>query len=235
MGYEYSNWQGLIEQLVRLFSRHGYQSFSITNYPWTKFSKWREIDEKLIRKYCCDRSAMQRYRSKKKGVCSFRFLRWKSIAIILKTDGELPKGIVLDDKFHSIKSTPLRVQISEVVQEQKEWSHDITLEIVKIGGKVSVRLSEATINGLMEKFKECAKTAKLENKPRILISAYDRLNGFPSFSLLLKQKRKLKKYCIRLTKLYGLPINENSFRFMAVRVHHPQTKQPEESGSEEVS
>ena len=88
MVYETGNWQGFLEQIIRLLSRHGYSYFSLSQYPSSKFYKWGEIDKKLIAKYNAGQTSMQRYRARKKGLCSYYFIRWNQYAIVFKSTGQ---------------------------------------------------------------------------------------------------------------------------------------------------
>lgn len=209
VNYEYNGWQEFVAACVRLLSRSGYKSFSLSNYPLSKKMKWREIDIKLMKKYQASGGSMRRYRAKLKGYCTFFFIRWHNVAVIFRSAGELPPGIVLDDTFYSIAKHPLKIQISE----------DVHLEIVQsdVSGRITAKLSEETYRNIKAKLYWAAKYAKSSNNKANLLKAFDKMNGFPAFKGICQQKSRLKRYCIVLAKRHGMEITDKDFRFVISR------------------
>lgn len=214
MAYEDGNWQAFLEQIIRLVSRHGYQNFSLSMYPLTKFSKWGDIDKKLIAKYHTDFTTMQRYRARKKGYCAYYFLRWKQYAILFKSTGQVPPGIIQDDIFFSIAKHPVNIRIGE----------SVVVQIVQSDGRTTAKLSEETYKGLKSKLFYAANDAQKKRNPKPLENEYNKLNGLPCWRGILQQKSRLKRYCAKLAKERGISLNTSNLRFRILRQPHKKTE-----------
>jgi len=203
MVYEDESWQSFLEQIIRLISRHGYPYFSLSIYPLTKFSKCLEIDKKLIAKYHADSTTMQRYRSRKKGFCSYYFIRWKQYAILFRSTGQVPPSIVQDDTFLSIATHSLKIRIGE----------SIVVQIVQNDGRTTAKLDEETYKGLKAKLFYAANDAQKKRSAKPLVTEYNKLNGLPTWRGILQQKSRLKRYCAKLANERGVTLNTSDLRF----------------------
>lgn len=221
MVYQDGDWQGFLEQIIRLLSRHGYLHFSLSIYPSSKFYKCLEIDKKLIAKYNAGQTTMQRYRARKKGFCSYYFLRWKEYAILFKSEGLVPPGIKEDDTFLSIKKHVINIRIGD----------SVIVQIVQNNGKTTAKLDEDTCKGLKAKLFYAANAAQKNKMPKILETEYNKLNGLPCWRGILQQKSTLKRYCVKLAKERGIKLEESDLRFKILRHKHKQ----KETQTEEVS
>lgn len=221
MVYQDGDWQAFLEQIIRLLSRHGYSHFSLSMYPLKKFSVWCEIDKKLIAKYRADSSTMQRYRARKKGFCSFYFVRWEQYAIIFRSSGDVPPGIKMDDTFLSIAKHPINIRIGE----------SVTVQIVQNNGRTTAKLDEDTCKGLKAKLFCAANAAQKAKSSKILETEYNKLNGLPCWRGILQQKSTLKRYCTKLAKERNIKLEESDLRFKILRHKH----KPKETQTEEVS
>ncbi|CVK19214.1 hypothetical protein [Sporomusa sphaeroides] len=210
MVYEDGAWQAFLEQIIRLVSRHGYQNFSLSMYPLTKFSKWGGIDKKLIAKYHADSTTMQRYRARKKGYCAYYFLRWKQYAILFKSTGQVPPGIIQDDIFLSISRHSINIRIGE----------SVVIQIVQNDGRITAKLDEKTYKGLKSKLFYAANDAQKKRNAKPLEIEYNKLNGLPCWRGILQQKRRLKRYCTKLAKERRVTLNASNLRFRILRQPH---------------
>jgi len=184
MGTRYlaASWQGLVQYVVYLVSR-GYYFYHITYFPLKKKDKFEEIDRKLIGKYKTYLSKFQRYRRKAKGLANFAYVRWHNIAIILHTPGEIEEGIVYDDQFHDIRERPLEIKVS-----------DLTALVIRIiDGRVTVRLSRETYEGLRIVLYETAKT----KDKQLMLNEFRKIDAFPSWAGIFEQKKNLARYLVK--------------------------------------
>ena len=207
MVYETGNWQGFLEQIIRLLSRHGYSYFSLSQYPSSKFYKWGEIDKKLIAKYNAGQTSMQRYRARKKGLCSYYFIRWNQYAIVFKSTGQVPPMTNQDDTFLFIAKHVINIRIGDTV----------IVQIVQSNGKTTAKLNEETYKGLKSKLFYAANDAQKKRSVKPLVTEYNKLNGLPAWRGILQQKSRLKRYCEKLAKERGISLNSSDLRFRTRR------------------
>lgn len=225
--YLCKRWQGLLEMMVNLIG-NGYYDVHITYLPEKKMDKWKNIDEKLIRKYKADLTKDQRYQRKKKGLAHFRYLRWENIAIIMHTPGDIispgdmPKFkdkfnqkqlemyvIEMDDRFTDVRQNPIFLRISD------EVIFDIRLLPKKEKGKnvATVRFAKSMIKDIKADLEENL-AARAKNK---VLYLYGMLNGVPAWRGIIIQKRALKRFILQRAKKHHVTFKEedlylNDFR-----------------------
>ncbi|WP_242230525.1 hypothetical protein [Bacillus cereus group sp. BfR-BA-01491] len=189
--YELDSWQALLQQLVVNCSKQcKYYFWHITYFPVNKKDKWREIDEKLIERYETRTTKDQRNRMRKKGLARFYYMRWENIAIILHTEGVVPDGMI-QDKFYDIRKKPIQIFISDLV----------SFDIQNLNNKIEVKLAEETYQTIKEELKNVAKSA---NNIRKIKNTYNKVNGFPAYSGIIKQKKELAKFLVKQTKKHNI-------------------------------
>lgn len=193
--YLIGKWQAFIQQIVYLVGR-GYKEYCLVLYPTGKEHKYKNIDEKLISKYQCDLNKNQRYYRKQKGYANYIFLRYKGIAIILKTGGKIHSKINEDDVFLEVSKQPIPIEISE----------NMTLEI---------RVAQERIVASNEKAKEDEKNRKGNKKKRkkrtivkehISVYLAQKIYDDVLFTCLeLLDAKRFKQMCTTFNNLNGLP------------------------------
>jgi len=207
--YLCDSWQGLLQQLVYLVGR-GYIYWHVTYFPMNKQKKWEQIDEKLIKKYGTDKSKWQRSRLKVKGMANFMYLRWKQIAVILHTNGDLPEDFSLNDPFSDIRYRHLTLKISELTSFdiqyiQKSGYQDYT---------VTVRFSKEMYRGLKDELYEVSKI----KDPNLMKKTFEKINGFPAWAGIVSQRRFLAKYLVKQARKNDVKLNESELKIKDRRV-----------------
>lgn len=207
INYRCRSWQGFLQQLVYLISR-GYYYYCKVEYPLSKKEKWEKTDLKLIRKYNCNKSKFQRARLKNKGIANFYFIRYGHFAFILHTGGELLKDILKDDIFYDCRNKKTRMTIPVKT---------ITFTIMPPGDPnhkgVTVRLSKESYRDMKENLKSVCQS----RNRHLIIKEYDKLNGIPAWSGIIKQKRMLANYTVSQAKKNLIKIQKNELRIYTRR------------------
>lgn len=192
------SWQGFLQLIVLLVS-NGYWHYCLTHLPEKKRDKWTTVDEKLCRRYP-PLSKWQRARKKKNGYANFYYFRWEAMAMIMHTDG-VTNG-PLEDIFLDVRRNPIPIVISSLTtflvspEQNGDKKH------------ISVRLDRATYKGIKETLYEIAKT---KDKRKIWIE-FNKLNGFPAYRDIIRQKQQLATYASKQAKRNQLQIEPNFFR-----------------------
>lgn len=185
--FEIISWQGLLQYVSKNLISRGYYYWHLTELPIHKQNKWGEIDKKLITKYQTNKTKFQRHRRKAKGEANFIYVRWGKLALIFHTEGAVPDDVDYSDNFFDIRQSPIFLQVG-----------DETTFVIELAGngKAHIKLDKDTYQGL----KACIfNTAKRQN-PEILKRTFQIVNGFPSYSGILKQKKMLRDYCVKQAK-----------------------------------
>lgn len=182
--YEIISWQGLLNYITKSLVSRGYYFWHLTKLPISKQHKWGQIDEKFIGKYNTNIDKFKRHRKKAKGEANFIYIRWEDYAFVFHTVGEISAEITYDDTFYDIRQDPIFLKIS-----------DMTGFVIEINsnGVTSVRLGKDTYQGFKAMLHN---TAKRKN-PELLKDVFSMINGFPSFSAILKQKYALRDFAVR--------------------------------------
>ncbi|MFJ7599604.1 hypothetical protein ACIQYJ_31205 [Methylobacterium fujisawaense] len=234
--YEVASYQGLLDILMRMFSR-GYYYYHVVELPEAKREKWSNIDQKLIKKYLTDQSKFQRYRRKKNyNAASFFYVRWNELSFILHTDGEVLDDIDYSDKFLDIRVKPLKIPVSTVVFVMNYFHYDKKMKekITKKGGnvdeknaKVTVHLSEETRKGHLDVLYHVFNTM---NKRKV-IHEFEKMNGYPCWRGIVAQKRAIQHWMFREAEKRGIPFTDEekkSIRFTDKRKPVSIYKEPVE-------
>jgi hypothetical protein len=192
--YLCGHWKNFLYALTTNIAQ-GYWYFSQFQYPLKKENKWEKIDLKLLRKYPCAISKDKRYRRKKKGLANYRFFRWQSQAIFLRTEGIL-EDVKDDENWKKLEGKEkIVVQVGQ-----------LEFEIRSINKKTSIKLSRESYRSIKTNIIE-----KIEKKNIFLleyaIEIYKRLWNIPNYKFLYIQKQKIKEEMIK-----------------AVQKHYPQNK-----------
>lgn len=198
--YELDSWQALLQQLNNLVSKQcKYYFWHLTYLPVTKKHKWLDIDKKLIERYQTNKTPKQRISIRKKGFARFVYLRWEHIVFILHTEGQIPEGRE-QDKFFDIRQKPIVFEISDLVG----------FEIQISMGKNLIKLNDNTFNTIKEELRLIAKSADIKKMRR----AFHKLNGFPAWSGIIKQKMNLAKFLVKEARKYN--VNSTCFTYSSL-------------------
>lgn len=181
--YLIGEWVAFVQQVQFLVSR-GYYEFHLVHYPVSKQQKFLKIDNKLITKYNANLNKDKAYYNKKKGYCNFKFLRHEALGILLKTDGNLNKNIMMDDKFINIKEEKIRIQIGETL-------------VLLIGydekGAITVFMDKKTYRTVKVTCFQYIESKKFNRA----IETFNALNALPSWGGIVSQKIKMKEQIIK--------------------------------------
>ncbi|MBM7693529.1 hypothetical protein JOC77_002969 [Peribacillus deserti] len=197
--YLVTSWQALLQMIVNLCGK-GYYHYHLTELPVSKQSKWGEIDKKIIKKYKTNKSKWQRHRIKAKGVANFYYLRWQNIMVILHTQGSVSDEIVYDDRFSDIRQSPIYLKISEM----SAFRIQLTRE-----HKVRVYLTKDTYRGLKDILYNASKTGNIYR----MAQTFNIINGFPAYSGIIEQKKRLANYLISQAKRNNVHLSWRNLRF----------------------
>ena len=197
--YLIDNWQAFLQQIVFL-TGIGYKHYCLITYPLEKEHKYKNIDEKMINKYDCHFNRNRKYTRKQKGYANYSFLRYKNIAIVLKTEGKVHEKIKEDDVFKSSKMEPISITITDLT----------TLEVRNSKNGVSVYLSQDTYDNVLGRCLECLDDARF-NQMYVL---FNNLNGLPAWSGIVYQRFNMVKALRAAAKRRNVfkQINFNKFQ-----------------------
>jgi hypothetical protein len=192
------------QQIVTLVG-HGYSQYCLTIYPEKKRLKWLEIDRKIIDKHETDLGKDQRYRRQVKGFANCIFLRWESIAVILRTPGEFNQG---DDTFYDVSDKPLIIQVGETLR----------LKIVPVGsrGRCTVYIDKTVFRELKAELMDHCR----HHRRDVLLKRFQGLNGIPAFSGITQQKSGLVTSIVKEGNLHGLKLLRKDFPIYTARKIH---------------
>lgn len=191
--YLCKNWQYFIQQILYLANR-GYYYFHVVNLPIAKQDKWEQIDCKLINKYHINKSKFQRSRQKAKGIANFYYYRCSSVAVILHTEGKIDEKFNYDDKFEDMrKNKKLIINVSEDIQLEVSLNKD---KSTKEHNSYTIRFTDKCLSSIMIHLEI---VVKRKNKANI-IKEFNRLNGIPAYSGIVKQRVKLGKWLVGCCK-----------------------------------
>jgi len=195
MKYLCANWQGFLQMIVYLCSR-GYNFYCLTLFPIKKKQKWEAVDKKLIERYRCNLSKFQKARKKKKGVANFAYLRWENHSLIMHTKGIIE--VKVEDQFKDVKKIPILIRVSD----------NIEIKVYNDDGKYTCRLSKDSYRGLKSVLWDIAKTKNLTK----IKKEWDKLNGLPTYSGILEQKKLLRKYLVKQARKHQVKLSESDLR-----------------------
>lgn len=200
INYLCNSWQFLLQQLVYQISK-GYYYYHVGTIPMNKASKCKQIDEKIIRKYNIDLSKYQRSRKKVKGLANFYYLRWRNIFIILHTEGDFEKELILNDEFKDIRDKKkkldrLQIRISDNISFEISLKH----KTGQTDRAVTISFDRASMQNLNTELSELVQYKKLNEIEKF----FTRLSGIPAWSGITQQKAVLLGNLYKYAKEYGL-------------------------------
>lgn len=198
--YELDSWQALLQQLNNLVNKQcKYYFWHLTYLPISKKDKWLDIDLKLIQRYQSNKTAKQRISIRKKGYARYAYLRWENIVFILHTEGQIPEGME-QDKFFDIRKKSISFDISDLVG----------FEIQNSKGKTIIKLADETYKTIKEELSIVAKSADIFK----MKNTYNKLNGFPSWSGIINQKKDLAQFLVKESRKYN--VNSKKFVYSSI-------------------
>ena len=166
-------------------------------------------DAEIAKYYKSNLKKYQRtYRKHAKGLRNYFYMRWSSTGIVLATEGKPDPSLQhIEPYLVDIRQKPLRLKVSditELVVHAQERSSKKTL-------KVNIYLAKSTLDiikaNLLQTLKLNANPPK--SKQKQAKSAVKRawlVNGYPSFSGLLEQKKQLRKWYVKEARIRGINI-----------------------------
>lgn len=184
---------GFIQMIVNLIGQ-GYNYYHVMVYPEKKQHKFHLIDIKLAEKYEANMERNKAYRSRRMGKSSYRLLRWGQLAILLKTNGESSPNE--DDQFSDVRNSSLKLRVGEFTVLDVRYTDS---------GTLSVYIEKCCYRNIKTELMELC---FLKDAGRIYY-IYDRLNGFPNYKGIIKQKQWLKKFIINHAKKNQFFLDEN--------------------------
>lgn len=200
------SWQGMLQQLEKLL-KQGYWYHCVTYLPLKKRDKWERIDQKLISKYDANISKWQRARRRKKGLVNFIYLRWENVAVLLHSKGEIPDNVVYDDPFRNImakgRKNRLRIQISPLVG----------FEFYQDPKGITVKLDKQTYAGIKDHLETVVATKNVAK----IVHEYNKLNGFPAFRGIVRQKIELAKFVMNRAGHHQIRLSPQDLRIITYK------------------
>lgn len=200
------SWQGLLQQLEKLIN-NGYWYHCVTYLPEKKRYRWEKVDQKLISKYDAGLNKWQRARRKKKGIANFIYLRWNHVAVLLHTKGNIPQNVVYDDTFRNImakgKKNRLKVQISPLVG----------FEFYQDPKGITVKLDKQTYAGIKDHLETVVATKNVAK----IVHEYNKLNGFPAFRGIVRQKIELAKFVMNRAGHHQIRLSPQDLRIITYK------------------
>ncbi|WLR55942.1 hypothetical protein LC048_02780 [Mesobacillus subterraneus] len=208
--YELDSWQALLQQLNNLVSsKCKYYFWHLTYLPDSKRDKWGSIDLKLIERYQTNKTPKQRLSIRKKGYARFMYLRWEHIVFIVHTEGQIPAGVE-QDKFYDIRKIPINFELSDLVGFQIE----------NLKGKTSIKLNNNTFNTVKEELRMIAKSGDILK----MRNTFHKLNGFPSWSGIITQKKVLAEFLTKEAKKHNVNSRNFSYSSLFIRMQRKAVK-----------
>ena len=209
-GYTTGIWKFV--ELLRHRISYGY----IFYYAFVQ--KRPDKDEEISRYYLSHLKKYQRtYRKHVKGLRNYFYMRYNSVGIVLATAGQPDPNLRhIEQFFKDIRKDPLHIRVSdttELIIHAQPRSNKKTL-------KVNIYLSKETLQiikaNLLQALKENANPPKAKQKQaKSAVKRAWLVNGYPSFSGLLEQKKQLRKWYVKEARIRGIniPIQELRLSF----------------------
>lgn len=183
----------MVQHIMNCIS-YGYRYFDVSYVPLHKMEKAHFIDDKLIKKYNANLSKDRKYYYKKKGIANHIYLRWQSVIVILRTDGEVAAGN--DSGFTPFdKETgvlPLKI------------GNKTEVEIHAHNNQLSLVLSNSTYRRVRAEILEYIEHGNIN----AAIYTFNALNGIPAYYGINKQQVQMYKEILRAFKKSNLFIDK---------------------------
>lgn len=185
------DWVEFVKLLLN-HAGHGYVEYCSFVVPERKITKAEKIDKKMLAKYPeMGHSKDQRYRRKQAGRANFAYLRWRSIGVILRTEGEVKERFD-PEVFARLDAKPLIFAVGSMIE--------IKIGKAKAGRKYTAFLSKQAFRSIKGILRDNVRHRRLE----VAEKYWDRLRGLPAFSGILGQTGELMKWIRMECKLAGL-------------------------------
>ena len=201
-------------ELLRHRVSYGYTYYYV--FPQKKPEK----DPEIAKYYKSNLKKYQRtYRRHAKGLRNYFYMRWNSTGIVLATQGKAdPELKHIESFLKDIRKEPLKLRISditELVVHAQERKSRKTL-------KVNVYLAKSTLDiikaNLLQVLKLNANPPKAKQKQaKSAVKRAWLVNGYPSFSGLLQQKKDLKRWYLREARIRGINIPQSELKLSYFR------------------
>ena len=173
----------------------GYIYYKIVEIPAKKLHKKEKILKKIENNYQTFMSRSQRAYAKKKGFVNFQAVNYKSLIVILHTEGEIKPEIDLGKGF-----------IPFTQKNRLELNISPYLQIVIFRderGKITARIGKETLQDYKNELREAFKT---KNGYRFH-KTIKRFQGLPLYRGILKQKKDTLKWVHTQQKNFGTKWN----------------------------
>jgi len=189
-------------------------------YYYTFIQKRPEKDPEIAKYYKSDLKKYQRvYRKHTKGLRNYFYMRLNQIGIVLATEGSADPSLQhIEPYLVDIRQKPLRLKVSDTTElliHAQERSSKKTL-------KVNVYLSKETIQAIKANLLQTLKIyanppKKAQKQAKNAVRKAWLVNGYPSFSGLLQQKKDLKRWYINQARLRGINLDWNDLKLSFFR------------------
>ena len=196
-------------------------------YYYAFEQKKPEKDKEIKKYYKADLKKYQRaYRKKVLNLRNYFYMRLGRQGIILATEGQHDASLeYIEQFFKDIRKEPLTLKISDIT-ELKVYAQP---RKNKRTYKVLILLSRETIKiiktNLLQVLKQNANPAKKQEKAaKEAIKKSWLVNGYPSFTGLLEQKKELKKWYIKESRIRGINIKQEDLKLSFFRRNRLKNK-----------
>ena len=179
-----------------------------------------EKDKEISQYYKSNLKKYQRvYRRHTKGLRNYFYMRWNSTGIVLATEGKAdPELKHIESFLKDIRKEPLKLRISDITEliiHAQERKNKKTL-------KVNIYLSKETIQIIKANLLQALKLhanppKKAQKQAKSAVKRAWLVNGYPSFSGLLQQKKDLKRWYLREARIRGINIPQSELKLSYFR------------------
>jgi len=142
-------------------------------------------------------------------------MRWDKYAWILQSPGVVRDDIVYDDTFHSFAGRPIEVRVGPE-----------TLLVAGLFGRnggVSVKISKETYREVRAGLMEATYSGDINR----CVREFNKLNGFPAWHGIVKQKMRLAEYLVKQARSHQLKLSKKDLRIYTRRKVYPVWKDRE--------
>jgi len=201
-------------ELLRHRVSYGYVFYYAFN------QKKPEKDGEIAKYYLSHLKKYQRvYRKHALSLRNYFYMRWQGIGLVIATEGNPDPSLIHIEPFlRDMRKEPLHLKVSDITElviHAQERANKRTL-------KVNIYLSKKTLAiikaNLLQVLKQYANPSKSKQKQvKSIIKRAWLVNGYPSFSGLLNQKKALKEWCIKEARIRGINLSQDDLKLSYFR------------------
>lgn len=195
------SWQGFIQYIVTMVGKGYYFYLWIKPRESMVITEERQlkIDGRLMEKFqIVGMSKHNRYYNRKRGMANFLYLRYNSLAMILKSPGE-DGGLSASEEFMDIRETPTEVEISTNIQ--------FKINLSRTGKSWTAYFTKECYRSIKAEMLECLEHRQI----RDLEYKFKALNNLPAYTGINEQKMQLRKVILQHAKKNRVVLNKDNF------------------------